>query len=139
MSKKLSRIKGVPSDFVASFFVMAMACRVDGLKRYGKDNTWNHLGPKGVFADMARKFNRIKAMIWDETVPCGQETSETCADTLMDLAVYCAFMAESIAIKHDLTEMRVGRKVYDEMSTAVELLDAAAYNMISERAKKATE
>jgi hypothetical protein len=83
-------------DFVAKFALDVVAARLDGLARYGQNDNWNALGSKGVFVDLSRKYNRIKSVVWDQSAPPAETTSETCADTLLDMAVYCAFMAESI-------------------------------------------
>lgn len=64
-------------------------------------DTANHLGAKGQFADINRKFWRLKAMLWDEVVPMYPDAGagETVEEILMDLIGHAAltidFLRES--------------------------------------------
>jgi len=60
---------------------------------------WQILGIKGVFADLNRKYWRIKNIIWDgndETVK-----DEKIYDTVLDLANHCLQMAIYLRHKND--------------------------------------
>ena len=48
--------------------------------------TTNQYGMKMRFADIWRKFARLEAMMWYDTVP---KTDEKLKETLIDLANYC--------------------------------------------------
>ena len=60
----------------------------DATKRYGSDPA--PLGTKGLFADLNRKFTRIKRFFWDEVQDAGEENI---MDTCYDMAVYSILMA----------------------------------------------
>jgi len=63
----------------------------DASVRYG-DKVWNSLGAQGLFADINRKYGRIKHVIWDKTCRISSEKFE---DTCFDLAVYSLLMIMS--------------------------------------------
>ena len=60
----------------------------DASIRYGDDPA--PLGTKGLFADLNRKFTRIKRFFWDEIQ---ETTKENIIDTLYDNAIYSILMA----------------------------------------------
>jgi len=62
--------------------------KIDATKRYGSDPA--PLGTKGLFADLNRKFTRIKRFFWDEVQDAGEENI---MDTCYDMAVYSILMA----------------------------------------------
>ena len=53
---------------------------------YGDDVVFS-MGMKMRFADIFRKYERLKAIIWDEKSI--KVSDETLRDTFIDLAVYC--------------------------------------------------
>lgn len=46
------------------------------------DNTWSHLGSKGQFADINRKFWKLKRAVWDEKELTGEPLIEVIQDLL---------------------------------------------------------
>jgi len=62
--------------------------KADATKRYGSDPA--PLGTKGLFADLNRKFTRIRRFFWDEVQDAGEENI---MDTCYDMAVYSILMA----------------------------------------------
>lgn len=48
----------------------------------------NHLGAKGQFADINRKFWKLKRLMWDESVP-KDAISESAEEVLMDFIGHC--------------------------------------------------
>lgn len=55
-------------------------------------DTADHLGAKGQFADISRKFWRLKAMLWDEVVPMYPDAGagESVEEILMDFIGHAA-------------------------------------------------
>lgn len=74
-----------------------MFTKIDGTRRYG-NKYWDSLGAKGIFVDIARKFNRLKAVIWEEESVAGSETLE---DTLNDICVFSIFLKMLIGREDD--------------------------------------
>jgi hypothetical protein len=66
--------------------------KLDGSRRYGC-GTWNSLGAKGLFADINRKFGRLRMFVWEGMRLMSKENIE---DTLRDMAVYAVFMIMSL-------------------------------------------
>ena len=65
--------------------------KTDATRRYGV-GCWNSLGPKGLFADINRKYHRMKNFVWDESQ---KPSSENFEDTCLDMAVYSLLMIMS--------------------------------------------
>jgi predicted SAM-dependent methyltransferase len=59
-----------------------LAIKVDATMRYGSNPA--PLGLKGIFADLNRKFTRLKRWLWEDE----KATSENIIDTLYDNAIY---------------------------------------------------
>lgn len=66
--------------------------KLDATRRYGA-GCWNSLGARGLFADLNRKYFRVKHLVWEGN---DLKTSETIEDTLMDMAVYSLLMIMSL-------------------------------------------
>lgn len=62
--------------------------KLDGTARYGTAS-WNRLGLRGLFADLDRKYVRLRRALWEEA---GGLTSERLEDTCLDTAVIALFM-----------------------------------------------
>jgi hypothetical protein len=69
-----------------------LSIKTDATARYGVES-WNSLGPKGIFVDINRKFARVKHFVWEGN---DQATSENIEDTLFDMAVYSLLMVMSL-------------------------------------------
>ena len=49
---------------------------------------FQYLGTRGIFADVNRKYRRLKNLVWDSNKNTSNETTK---DTWLDLAVYSVF------------------------------------------------
>lgn len=50
--------------------------------------TFQHLGSRGIFADINRKYWRLKELVWKRR---SSKSKESVADTWLDMAVYSIF------------------------------------------------
>lgn len=57
-------------------------------KSYPANGSFQFLGSRGQFSDINRKFWKLKAMLWDETLPI-QGQGEPVEEVLMDLIGHC--------------------------------------------------
>lgn len=72
---------------VLNVIMLAVAKHHNGVARYGTED-WFGLGSKGLFADVTRKYNRLKRIVWHGK-PAGSETTD---DTILDGIIYQAFI-----------------------------------------------
>jgi hypothetical protein len=82
----------------ANLIVELLKIYCDAQVRYG-DKAWNSLGEKGIFADLNRKYQRIKHYIWEDN---RQMSSERIEDTLLDCAIYALLLLKSLEEENKL-------------------------------------